>query len=210
MLDTALEERIPEKKQRLIDATVGLLLHLGYASTTVDKITEAAAVTKGSFFYYFKSKEEICTAAMGAWMCGWQAIVAAGEFDKIEDPLDRLRHLFTVMEGAYMDPELEPGCVVGNVAQELSASNESMRAECQSIFDKWLEHVTRLIADAREAHPPRIDFEPKSLAHLLITMVQGSMLVAKTQKERSLIATNVAHCRQYVDMLFGLEPEQRK
>ena len=50
-------------RQRLIDATVRLMLRQGFAATSVDRICGEAGLTKGSFFHHFESKEAVGKAA---------------------------------------------------------------------------------------------------------------------------------------------------
>src|ERR1700733_9083713 len=53
------ERRSSELLQRLLDAAVDLFARKGFAETTVEDITNAADVGKGTFFNYFPSKEHI-------------------------------------------------------------------------------------------------------------------------------------------------------
>src|SRR3989338_3643231 len=46
-------------KDRLLDAAKRLMLAKGFAATTVDEICEGAKLTKGSFFHYFESKDQL-------------------------------------------------------------------------------------------------------------------------------------------------------
>ena len=55
---------LPETKRKLVDAGVSLMRHRGFNATTVDDICTAAGVTKGAFFHYFKSKDDLATAAV--------------------------------------------------------------------------------------------------------------------------------------------------
>ncbi|WP_010676989.1 TetR/AcrR family transcriptional regulator [Bacillus timonensis] len=48
-----------EKKKMLIDAALHLFEKKGYMQTSVQDIVEYANVTKGSFYYYFESKEDV-------------------------------------------------------------------------------------------------------------------------------------------------------
>lgn len=194
---------LPEKKRLLLDAAVRLMLAQGYSATTVDQICAQAGVTKGSFFHYFSSKEEICREAMDAWAGGWLDILAAAQFDKITDPLDRLDHLFDVMAETYLRPDVGAGCMIGTVAQETAASNQNLAALSQGHFETWTRVVRQMLAEAKEAHPPKVDFDPDSVADLMLGIVQGSLLVAKTRQDRAVILNNVRHCRAYVHSLFG-------
>jgi TetR/AcrR family transcriptional repressor of nem operon len=58
------KSEMPETKRQLVDAAVTLMRIKGYNATTVDDICAAASVTKGAFFHYFKSKEDIAKAAV--------------------------------------------------------------------------------------------------------------------------------------------------
>lgn len=196
----------PERKRKLVEAAMRLILRQGFSATTVDQVCAEAGVTKGSFFHYFASKEEIGLAALDAWMEAWGDIVAAGGLDEIADPLERLDRLFDVMGEAYMHPGVDAGCVIGTVAQELSAVNRNLGDRCEAHLDLWKEEMRKMLADAKEAHPPKVDFDPDSVADLMLGIVQGSMLVAKTRQDRRVILNNMAHCRAYIDGLFGRAP----
>lgn len=194
---------IPEKKHKLIGATLGLVLRQGFAATSVEQICAEAGVTKGSFFHYFASKEEIGRVAMQAWTGGWGAILAAAGIDEIADPLDRLDRLFEVMTRTYLNTAMPAGCVNGTIAQESAGSNEVLRSDCAAHFDLWVDHVAGILTEAREAHPPKVDFDPPEVARFLLSIVQGSLLLGKTWPDRTAIATNLRHAKAYVDGLFG-------
>src|ERR1700722_4673686 len=49
-------------RQRLFDAAMHLVARQGFQDTTVEEITQAADVGKGTFFNYFPSKEELFNA----------------------------------------------------------------------------------------------------------------------------------------------------
>src|SRR5687768_7529811 len=131
-------EKVPEKLGKLIDAAVKLVLKQGYSATTVDQICAEAGVTKGSFFHYFSSKEDICLAAMDTWSGYWKGILAEARFDQLEDPLDRVHRLLDTMQSAYLNCPVGVGCVVGTVAQELCSPNDKFRDACRAHFQDWV------------------------------------------------------------------------
>jgi len=47
------------RKQELLDAALQLFYEKGYEKTSVNDIIEKVGVSKGAFYYYFKSKEEV-------------------------------------------------------------------------------------------------------------------------------------------------------
>src|SRR5262252_1249532 len=56
------QRRSAEIRERLFRAALGLFAQKGFAETTVEDITEAADVGKGTFFNYFPSKDHILLA----------------------------------------------------------------------------------------------------------------------------------------------------
>lgn len=194
---------VPEKKQRLTEATIGLVLKQGYAATSVDEICAAAGVTKGSFFHYFASKEEACLLGMETWCEFWHLIVDEAKLGEIPDPLTRVDRFFDVMQGAYLHEGVDPGCMVGTVAQELSLASEKMKKICEGHLDDWVRITSKLLQDAKTSHPPKTDFDSEELAWWLCSFVQGTLLIAKTRPDREIVITNIKHCRTYVMGLFG-------
>ncbi len=53
------EEKKQDTVNRIIDAALRLFSEKGYEATTVAEIAEAAGVAKGTFFNYFKAKEDL-------------------------------------------------------------------------------------------------------------------------------------------------------
>lgn len=195
---------LPDKKLKLINATVQLMIAQGYAGTSVDEICATAGVTKGSFFHYFASKEDIAKAAMTAWAEGWHRILKEAEFETLADPLDRVHRLFDTMARAYIESPVGAGCMIGTVAQELARGSEPLRQIFFDHFQDWVDTSARIFEDAKRSHPPKIDFDSVELAWWLQSFVQGTLLIAKTRTDEDFIIGNIRHCRTYVDTLFGV------
>ncbi|MDR3497487.1 MAG: helix-turn-helix domain containing protein [Ancalomicrobiaceae bacterium] len=92
-----------ETFQRIADRGIELFLQKGYDATTVDDLAAAAGVSRRTFFYYFKSKDEIFGAQMNIYA-------------------DVIRR--AIVEGA---PKLPPFDAVAAALVKLSAHFESPR-----------------------------------------------------------------------------------
>ena len=67
-------------KEKLVRAARKLMLAQGYPITSVDDILEAAGVSKGSFYHYFDSKEELALTAMHEFLADGAALMMDGPF----------------------------------------------------------------------------------------------------------------------------------
>lgn len=56
--------RRAEATARLLEATIGCVVELGYAATTIAAIQERAAMTRGRRIHYFRYKNDLMLAAM--------------------------------------------------------------------------------------------------------------------------------------------------
>ena len=192
-----------ETRRKLVEAAIGLVLRQGYAATTVDQICGEAGVTKGSFFHHFDSKEAIGEAALNAWGDFGTAVYSPSWSDPALDPLEQLYKHLDIMAEIALRPGDSTSCVVGMMSQEMSGMHPRFREVCEGHLITWTERVAKMLADAKKVHPPKVDFDPESVAWMLNSLWQGSMLVAKTRKSPEMIVSNVEQGRAYVNYLFG-------
>src|SRR6187402_213359 len=158
-------ERNPaETREKLVTATVGLILKQGFAATTVDQICAEAGLTKGSFFHHFDSKEALGKAAVEWWGAFGTALYAEAWKDEGIDPLEQLHRMLDIMSGFTERPDEVCTCVVGMLSQELAQSHPAMRAECARQLEIWTENAARMLRAAKEKHRPTSDFDPVEVA----------------------------------------------
>jgi TetR/AcrR family transcriptional repressor of nem operon len=198
-------ERNPaETREKLVMATVGLILKQGFAGTTVDQICEEAKLTKGSFFHHFENKEAIGKAAVQWWGAFGTALYAEAWKDEGLDPLEQLHRMLDIMSGFTQRPEVCT-CVVGMLSQELAQSHPAMRIECARQLEIWTDNVAKMLQSAKEKHRPATDFDAVEVAWFLNSLWQGSMLIGKTRQAPEMIRRNLQLARNYVDGLFGIK-----
>jgi TetR/AcrR family transcriptional repressor of nem operon len=195
---------LPETKRKLVDAGVGLMRRQGFNATTVDDICSAAGVTKGGFFHYFKSKEDIAKAAVVRFRDGKREDFDNAPFRKLADPLARVYgRLDFAKESSGGGKHLTKGCLIGMFAQELSFTNPELRNACQDSFARMAKDFESDLADAKLLHAPKADFNPKNVAMLYVSIIQGSLMLAKTAEANAVLHENIEQFRRYLKTLFG-------
>jgi TetR/AcrR family transcriptional repressor of nem operon len=195
---------LPETKRKLVDAGVSLMRKQGYNATTVDDICSAAGVTKGGFFHYFKSKEDIAKAAVLRFREGKRQDFDNAAFRKLTDPLDRVYgRLDFAKESAGGTGRLTKGCLIGMFAQELSFTNPELRNACQDSFARTAKDFENDLTAAKTLRAPKADFDPKNVAMLYVTIIQGSMMLAKASEANTVLHENIEQFRRYLKTLFG-------
>lgn len=195
---------LPPTKRKLVDASVKLMRAQGYNATTVDDICSAAGVTKGGFFHYFKSKEDIAQVAINYFRDEKRKDFEEAPFRRLLDPLDRVYgRLEFVKQNNGGAAHLTKGCLIGMLAQELAFTHPEFRKACQDSFLQTAGDFEKDIAEAKSLHAPQADFNPKDVAMLYVSIVQGSLVLAKTSEENSVLLENLEQFRRYLQGLFG-------
>src|SRR5215475_2349511 len=116
-----------ETKQALLDIGTKLIFKQGYNHTGLNEILEAANIPKGSFYYYFGSKEDFGLQALDAFIERNRTRLAGFLSDKTSDPLTRLHHYFDWYAQYLESMGCSQGCLLGNLGQELADQNEVFR-----------------------------------------------------------------------------------
>jgi TetR/AcrR family transcriptional repressor of nem operon len=196
-----------ETRERLIGATVTLMLRQGYAATSVDDICSEAGVTKGSFFHHFENKEAIGKAAVEWWGAFGTALYAEAWKEVDLDPLDQIRRFFGIMIGFTEREDQVCTCMVGMMSQELAQTHPAMRGECARQLELWTANCARMLAAAKEKHAPEAPFDPEAVAWYLNSLWQGSMLIGKVEERPALIRSNLRLALAWVESLLTNQPK---
>jgi TetR/AcrR family transcriptional repressor of nem operon len=195
---------MPDTKRKLVDAGVKLMRVRGYNATGVNDICEEAGVTKGGFFHYFKSKDDVAREVAVRFREIKAQSFQEAPFRKLADPLDRVfGRLDFAKESIGDGTHLTKGCLIGVFAQELSLTHSELREVCQEFFSQMAENFEADLAEAKAVYAPNAEFEPKKLALLYVAMMQGSLMLAKASQSNQIVWDNIEQFRQYLKMLFG-------
>jgi TetR/AcrR family transcriptional repressor of nem operon len=193
----------PETKRRLVDAGVNLMRARGFNATSVDEICFEAGVTKGGFFHYFKSKDELARTAVMEFREGRAKELQDASFRKLVDPLDRVFGRIDYVKSSLAGGRTPKGCLIGMLAQELSFTNPELRASCREGFARIAQDFEKDLADAKAAYAPKASFDPKKLALLYVSIFQGSLIMAKASESAAVVSENLDQFRDYLEHLFG-------
>jgi TetR/AcrR family transcriptional repressor of nem operon len=200
---TAAQPETSVTRRKLLRAALDLMLRNGFSATGVEDVCRKAAVTKGSFFHYFKSKEELGRAVLDLFVQERRAAAMKSPYFRKEDPLDRVLAWADFATAQSRDPRVLRGCLLGTFSQELAVTHEGIQKACQAKFEGWAESIQKDLDLAVEIHKPSGPIDTKSLAEHLVAVLEGSIILAKAKKDGKPIRESLGHFKRYVKGLFG-------
>ena len=156
-----------------------ILTEQGFGSTGLEEVLRQGGVPKGSFYYYFASKE-----AFGAAVIDGYARCFAEKLDRhlnatARPRLGRLQAFIDDAKRGMRRHAFRRGCLIGNLGQELGPNHDAFRAQLAAVFDDWNRRVARLLDEARAAGEFASDDDSAALAELFWIGWEGAVLRAR-------------------------------
>jgi len=179
-VDSRRVRRSAELRERLFRAALTLFGKKGYAETTVEDITEAADVGKGTFFNYFPTKEHILMAFGEMQLGKLEAIVRDAKQSDL--PMqDVLRILVLRMTE---EPIRNPAIVRALLQANLSSVR--VRGAMLRIHDRNRTLLGQLIRHGQERSEIRTDLPPEQIAQVWRQTIFGTLLFWSLAGDASL------------------------
>ena len=192
----------PKAKQSLLDAAESLMLKQGYAATSVESICQCAQLTKGSFFHYFKSKDDLGQAVLKRFCCRSEEKIQEACCNQNEkDPLSRIYGYIDHIIKMSRDPALK-GCLVGTFAQELSDTHPQIRLLCEQSFTKSAKFFHESLREAKKKYAPKSQIDVDSLSEYFLAVFEGSLILARAKRNKKIIEESMQHLKRYIKSLF--------
>ncbi len=188
-------------RDRLVDAGASLMREKGYFATTIEDILSRTGASKGNFFHYFRSKEELGYAVIDAFRLECRRRFRRIIEDEALSPMSRLyRYLDDQVDCFRKDGNL-CGCPCGMLAMELSGRHEGFRERLQEVFDEIGGAFQKLYEAAKAAGELHEEVNSRGLAMFTVASYQGALLLTKTAQDAEVMASILGHLREYLDSL---------
>jgi len=195
------EKSIENKTRETLINTGALLIHRqGYNNTGLKEILEAAGVPKGSFYFYFKSKEDFGLQLIDHYRDMLEGIFRHNADNKSLDPLERLDSFLNRIETIAEKTAFTLGCPIGNMVQELSAINENFRQKLLEAYNGMIGMIAGLLEEAREGGRVSSDTDCRELARFLFNSYQGALLHMKAEKSTAPLEVMRKFFRRYIEL----------
>lgn len=167
----------------------------GYNGTGIKKIVDEVGVPKGSFYNYFKSKEDFTVEIIQFYSDGlstlWDDFFASGP----SEPLGALRHSFEMIISHHEQSQVRSGCLIGNLAAEISEASEICREKMHHASITWKTRVSDYIRQGQAMGTIRNDISPEDLTDFIWNAREGALLNMK-------IANSTTPVKECIRLLF--------
>lgn len=174
----------PETRSKLLEKGAGLVSSRGFNATGVQEITAAAGVPKGSFYNYFESKEAFAVEVLSEYWGSVVEIYGPLRREKETPPLERVIRYFKGLADFHKRHRYAVGCLIGNMALEVTPSSEEVRARLATVYREWSVALADCLREAQARKELASGKDPKQFAAALIDAFEGAVMRAKVERSR--------------------------
>lgn len=178
-------EKANRTRDRLIAEGLKSLILNGFDGIGLNAILHSAGVPKGSFYYFFKSKEEFASAVLDTYerhYLSWRDELFK---DTSLSPLQRLQKYFDAVERHHLAEAPLGGCLFGVLSQTAAARSPEFRARLAQVFSRWEAQLRELLEEAQAVGEADSGLDAKDVAAFLIDCYEGTLVRMKVDGNRT-------------------------
>lgn len=173
------ESTYADTRNDLIRSGLELLTQNGFLATGVDAIVKNANVPKGSFYYYFKSKEDYAQTVLNAYDSFFEHKLKKHLHESSCTPMVRLENFINDACEGIKKYNFTRGCLVGNMMQESPGLPQSFIKVLQNILESWQALVATCLSDALSSGEISSNMNNTQLAAIFWSGWEGAVMRSK-------------------------------
>lgn len=173
----------------------------GYQVTSIDEIIATLQVTKGAFYYHFKTKDEMGLAII-------DEILKPALTDNFVEPLLKEQNpvdaIYKLMYNLLMKNKLlkvEYGCPASNFTQEMTPWNADFNRALQKLTRQWIDVMTNAIEKGKKTGFIRHDVNAKQATLFVMSGYWGIRNFGKLKNSRKAYIPYLEELKRYLGTL---------
>ncbi len=187
-----------ETRLTILKKAFELIYTKGYRTTSIDDIIATTEVTKGAFYYHFKSKDEMGLAIINEVVKPAMEESFIKPLQQIEDPVKEIygmiRHL--LLHNPFL--KLEYGCPAGNLTQEMTPWNSQFSEALSHLVKEWQLAIERCIKKGKSEGIIRKDVNAQQVSYFIMSGYWGITNFGKVYNSDACYYSYLKELKQYL------------
>ena len=177
------QPHVPEARERILRAAMELFRKHGFHNTSLARILQEAEITKGGFYFHFKSKEELGFAVLERTKNMWMTNVITAVEDE-PNARARIQRMVQIMTQMYHGEIFHGSALLAVMTAEMMESKSALAEHLKEIFYEWRKSLDVIIDEGKREglFNERVDSE--SLALILIGCCQGTTMMGHLDPDK--------------------------
>ncbi|WP_090974632.1 TetR/AcrR family transcriptional regulator [Parapedobacter composti] len=173
----------------------------GYQTTSIDDIIATTQVTKGAFYYHFKTKDEMGLAIINEIL---KPILTSSFIEPLQSEQNPLDGIYNLMYDLLMKNEflkVEYGCPASNFTQEMTPWNADFNNALNELTKQWTKVMTASIERGKKNGFVRQDVNAKQVTTFVMSGYWGIRNFGKLENSRKAYLPWLKQLKNYLNTL---------
>ncbi len=170
--------------KRILDLGIRGISQKGYHHLGLKQLLDTAGIPKGSFYYYFDSKEDFAQKVVLRYSRNIVEHLKLFLLDKSKSPTERFLTLFDERLNAYAECAYKEGCLMGDLSNELAGQINSMQILLEKEFSAWEEVISQCITEGQKLGEFNQNLTADELANFILNSWEGALTRMKASRSK--------------------------
>ena len=173
----------------------------GYQTTSIDDIIATTKVTKGAFYYHFKTKDEMGLAIINEIL---KPTLTNSFIETLQTEESPLEAIYNLMDNLLMKNEflkVEYGCPASNFTQEMTPWNSEFNKALNELTQEWTKAITTTIERGKKNGTIRKDVNAKQVTIFVMSGYWGIRNLGKLENSKKVYVSYLKQLKIYLDSL---------
>ncbi len=183
-------------RQEIIRKAAPIFNQRGYEGAALSDLMKATGLEKGGIYRHFDSKQQLAAEAFDyAWKETLNARIH--DLDGISNTVDRLKQLLAnFVERRGIIPG---GCPLLNTTIDSDDGNSVLRERARKALRSWRNYLVSIIRSGINAREIRSNVDAQKLATLIISALEGAVMVYRLERTEESLRGTQAHLDNYLE-----------
>ena len=185
-----------QTRQEIIRKAAPIFNQRGYDGAALSALMKATGLEKGGIYRHFDSKQQLAAEAFDyAWRETLNARIH--DLDTIPNTVDRLKQL--VANFVERRGTIPGGCPLLNTAIDSDDGNSVLRERARKALSAWRSYLISVIGAGIKAREIRPRIDAKNLATLIISSLEGAVMLYRLERSEEALRAIQAHLDSYLE-----------
>ena len=178
-----LDDVEPDTRGKILNAAYREIHTNGFQSASLNSILARTGVTKGALYHHFPNKTELGYAVVDEVISRRFYLSFIAPLENFDDPVEGLIQLIQDAGEAFSLTDIELGCPLSVLAQEMAPIDEGFRLRLTAIYEHWHQSITAVLQGAQQDGLIIEAIDPYAMAVTIAAIMEGSLSAAKVAQD---------------------------
>lgn len=187
-------------KAFIIEKTASIFNTKGFAGTSLNDITAATGLTKGSIYGNFTNKDEVALAVFDYNL--ERATANISRQIAAQDSVQNKLMIYAEVYTDFFDAQCENGgCPILNTAVEADDTHPELRKKAAAAILSWKNRIISIVNEGLEKKEIKANVDASQIALTMIAMIEGSIMISKLLNDKSYMTAVMQSMKKLINDL---------